>query len=1097
MHVEHRQIGERQSEMRRRGPLLLGVVVLALMGCGEESPKRRAADLDAGFLPPESDAETGSDAGLDPSDDACVAPCDPVATGFERISADVPATDSSPSLNLIGFAPGQDTLIMSGPADARELYEALGFQLGSSTLVQLSAGLPARGVANVLDADRVRGVRTRDGAVLVAMDKETRGRPDLFAVSLTDGSARKLSRGLEPVAGAWFASDSDQILYVSGGALPTKRELFATRFGTPAPVQLTASDDDQEISIGQYGIHPQITADGARALYAARAGNSAQWELRSVKTDGSDVQLLSPAPVPGGGVFIGESTKRCGYQLAGDGTRAVFVADAEVDQRFELYAAKLDGSGRHKLSPGGSTSVLLDACPLTADGTRIVYGLTNGAATELHVADIASGEDTRLDTANMSAAFAPVLSGDARGVVFVGSDKALYFVSLEGGAPVLLASGVVGATTSMAATSERAIFLRSMGAPAKNVLSSVRFDGTELVELAGDEDKNLLSFPGAGGRSWPVTANGEWVVYQLGQGGAAPHTEVRASRTDGSETRILTPEDARDVAAVDALLDADSGSVAIVTPGATSHARRFFFADLAAGTTREASPVPAYVDLDLNGSFCAENQQACVFDETHIQPLDVRGLNVLRWLDAEQRFVGSHVEVEGASQLYTTTGTGALGGLGEWVAFTAVREKRFKLVSARLSDGKVYDLGPKDSPASLDRPIISPDERWVAFKLTEPGGKNELWVSAIDGTSPRRVSGDDLAIAAPNSGAYRFTPDGKNLVFLARSTGSDASCNPYRLYLTDLMGTKRTELSGPLVECGNVSALDSGTVYGLEVHFTPDGKRVLYVADAEVDEQFDLYSVALDGTSRRRLTGALSSEHVQLKYSGPVLSFTPDGKSVVFEGASVVDSFLRKLLIVAVDGSAAPKLVGDGAQAGFGASVSFSRDGKHLAYLATDASGEHYLWRVGRLDGSGDKAVSDPFTERQSRVPVILGSMGDEFFATDAEGVLALRFDGTSSRRVLSLKPETKLWDLKLVANQRAVLFVADYETPGVDELFAVTIDGKSARKLTPPLDAGRSVQSFWVGPGEHALAVLMDGRIRGVFELFSVSWIGVPVTIF
>lgn len=89
--------------------------------------------------------------------------------------------------------------------------------------------------------------------------------------------------------------------------------------------------------------------------------------------------------------------------------------------------------------------------------------------------------------------------------------------------------------------------------------------------------------------------------------------------------------------------------------------------------------------------------------------------------------------------------------------------------------------------------------------------------------------------------------------------------------------------------------VDFGYVSSFEI--SPDGSRVVYLADQQVDEQFELYSVAVTGGGVTRLSGGMPPE-------GDVRSFrlSPDSSRVVYDADQEVDE-MDRLYSVPLDGS--------------------------------------------------------------------------------------------------------------------------------------------------------------------------------------------------
>ncbi len=87
------------------------------------------------------------------------------------------------------------------------------------------------------------------------------------------------------------------------------------------------------------------------------------------------------------------------------------------------------------------------------------------------------------------------------------------------------------------------------------------------------------------------------------------------------------------------------------------------------------------------------------------------------------------------------------------------------------------------------------------------------------------------AIGSEGPLGYRISPDDSRVVYLGR-----ASDGTRELYSVPLTGpyTDSVKISGPLITGGNVEYYDG-------FQFSPDGRRVVYQADAEVDGRIELY----------------------------------------------------------------------------------------------------------------------------------------------------------------------------------------------------------------------------------------------------------------
>src|SRR5262249_27668900 len=132
---------------------------------------------------------------------------------------------------------------------------------------------------------------------------------------------------------------------------------------------------------------------------------------------------------------------------------------------------------------------------------------------------------------------------------------------------------------------------------------------------------------------------------------------------------------------------------------------------------------------------------------------------------------------------------------------------------------------------------------------------------------------------------FVVSADGSTVVYLADQDADDV----FELFSVAIDGSAGpTKLNGPLVSGGDVVA-------GCCV--SADGKRVGYVADQETDEKFELFSS--DGSAPVKLSGAMiAAGDVQFD---PLLS--ADGAWVFFRADPLVDGRVA-LFRVPSDGSA-------------------------------------------------------------------------------------------------------------------------------------------------------------------------------------------------
>src|SRR5262249_3552913 len=149
------------------------------------------------------------------------------------------------------------------------------------------------------------------------------------------------------------------------------------------------------------------------------------------------------------------------------------------------------------------------------------------------------------------------------------------------------------------------------------------------------------------------------------------------------------------------------------------------------------------------------------------------------------------------------------------------------------------------------------------------------------------------------SGGYAISPDSTRVVYLA----DEERNNRYELYSVPLDGgAPPIKLNATLPTGGNVEdGFDSPFL------ISPDSTRVVYRADQAVNDRFVLLSVPLDGSAPPvTISGAMIT-------AGDVdfapFALTSDGTRVVYMADAHVDG-APELFVTPIDGSAAPTRLG-------------------------------------------------------------------------------------------------------------------------------------------------------------------------------------------
>jgi Tol biopolymer transport system component len=241
---------------------------------------------------------------------------------------------------------------------------------------------------------------------------------------------------------------------------------------------------------------------------------------------------------------------------------------------------------------------------------------------------------------------------------------------------------------------------------------------------------------------------------------------------------------------------------------------------------------------------------------------------------------------------------------------------------------------------------------------------------------------------------FRFTPDGTTIVFRADMDTNDV----FELYAAPADG------SGVPVKLHQ--ALSGSDDVTSQFEITPDGSRVVFISDSFVfalDDVFNLYSAPLNGDGATRLDGISGSS------TRDVLDFTisPDGSTVVYRSDEDTDD-VYEIYAVPTDGSAIPTKV-------------------HANLSGTDdVTGDYEI----TSDGSRVVFISDSFVFSADNVFSLYSAPLNGAGETNLDGI-----SGSSLRDVL---------DFTISPDGSTVVYRSDEDTDDVYELYAVPTDGSA-----------------------------------------------------
>jgi Tol biopolymer transport system component len=162
---------------------------------------------------------------------------------------------------------------------------------------------------------------------------------------------------------------------------------------------------------------------------------------------------------------------------------------------------------------------------------------------------------------------------------------------------------------------------------------------------------------------------------------------------------------------------------------------------------------------------------------------------------------------------------------------------------------------------------ISPDSSRVVYVADqETATVSELYSVPLGGPAATGIKLNGALVTGGNVSSFRISPDSGRVVYFANQQTATVS----ELYSVPLGGPAATgiKLNGALVTGGNVSSF----------RISPDSGRVVYLADQQTDNVYELYSVPLLGPA------AAGVKLNVTQVVGDVISFSisPDSSRVVY-----------------------------------------------------------------------------------------------------------------------------------------------------------------------------------------------------------------------
>jgi len=436
----------------------------------------------------------------------------------------------------------------------------------------------------------------------------------------------------------------------------------------------------------------------------------------------------------------------------------------------------------------------------------------------------------------------------------------LYSVDSGGSTPVKLNSPLAAGTSVSKNDGQGTIFQLSP-------------DGSDVYYSTGGGINELFSVPSGGGT--PLKLNGP-----IGNGDRI--TDLTIAMDDGRA--FFTVRDSSGLLADLYSVAAEGGSVAKLNEGLPGNSESATFVipgssnvliRVANGTPTEFHEDSIFYIVPREGGLSTKFAELPLLSGIHQEP-------------------PVQVSPDGSRVIYTTYNNVSPDVVGELFSVPITGGPAAKLSGAMVPGGDIFWL-TRFSPNG-NRIVYRADQHtndvFELYSVPSAGGD----VIKLNGLLP--TGGGVIQTQ------YPISPDGTQILYIADQDTDGVA----ELYSVSIAGGVQTKLNGPLVTGGDVSfhnLVDAG-------FFSPDGNHVVYRADQDMDEVHELYSVPSAGGTPVKLNGSLvaggdvAGKGLTHAYT---VAFNPDGSRILYVADQEVDE-THELYIVPTTGGRPVKING-------------------------------------------------------------------------------------------------------------------------------------------------------------------------------------------
>jgi hypothetical protein len=425
--------------------------------------------------------------------------------------------------------------------------------------------------------------------------------------------------------------------------------------------------------------------------------------------------------------------------------------------------------------------------------------------------------------------------------------------------------------------------------------------------------------------------------------------------------------------------------------------------------------------------------------------------------------------------------SGGGGGVGEGSVATIVyrADQTTDTVSELFLASSGARLNPTIGlPKTVQGFAITPDKSSVVYIADQDStGVFELYrVTLSNPGVSTKLNG--FLTGGGNVQDFKIIPDGSGVVYLADQT-TDGINELYRVLFSN--PTNSNKLNGTMVNL-------NGNVVGFDV--TADSSRVVYRADQDVDNVFELFqnSLAPIGSATKLHSDYTAGQSVS------TFKLLPNSLGVLYiavQSPSTVNELYQTLFGGVQGQKVNPVLIAGGEVLDF----VISPDSNSVVYRADqETNGVNELFRIvlaslptstklnGVLAPNGD--VDSHYVVTPDSASVVY--IADE--SVDGQNELYRTvFSGPTRTRLLTgvITGGEAVFDVVTIPDNSGVVYIADQDNVGTREVYRVLFLSLASTRLNPAFAAARQAQEIAVTPDSGSVVYRANQTSAAAVELY------------